>query len=164
MLLFNSWFYFSLLTWEIKRFILVVVFFTTCILPILTMATMALNPKFNFRMDKPSDRVLPLLFTAVYYYIGYYLLNNLNIIPVAKMFLISSSLVIIALLLISFRWKISLHMAAIGGMASLILAGTFIIAGIVGVIRIYFEKHTLAQVTAGFLVGFWGIFIPVFFL
>lgn len=142
------------------------------------MAILALNPKFNYRMDKPTDRVLPLLFSALFYYIGFYLFRNLNIMPVVKLFLISSSLVIIVLLIISFRWKISIHLASIGGIIGLLLAvsfrtgtnplllvtGAFLVAGIVGTARIYLEKHNLIQVVAGFMLGFLGIFLPVFFL
>jgi len=98
--------------------------------------------------------------------------------PVVKLFLISSSLVIIVLLIISFRWKISIHLASIGGIIGLLLAvsfrtgtnplllvtGAFLVAGIVGTARIYLEKHNLIQVVAGFMLGFLGIFLPVFFL
>jgi membrane-associated phospholipid phosphatase len=177
-ILFNSGYYFSMITWEVKRFILIAVFFSTCILPVLTISVMALNPKFNYRMDNHTDRILPLLFTAIYYYVGYYLLANFNIFPVIKVFLITSALVIITLLLISFRWKISNHMAAIGGVTgtmlaisfrmginpALMISGIFMIAGFVGSSRIYLGKHTLAQVLAGFTLGLSALYLAVLYL
>jgi hypothetical protein len=176
--LFYSDFYFSLLDWEIKRFVLIALFFTTCVLPAMILTVLALNPNFSFKMDKPTDRIVPLLFSAFLYYLGFYLLRNLNILPVFKVFMVASSLVITALLLISIKWKISIHMTAIGGITGVFLAvsyrtgtnplillsASFLIAGVVGSTRIYLEKHNFPQVIAGYLLGSVVLFLAVFFI
>jgi membrane-associated phospholipid phosphatase len=70
-------------------------------------------------------------------------------------------------LLITYYWKISMHMTGIGGLCGaflllgivwpvdlrLILAGLFFIAGIVGSSRLVLQVHTPAQVAAGFIAG-----------
>lgn len=166
-----------MLNWEIKKFVLIALFFSTCILPVLTISVMALNPRFNYRMDNHADRVLPLLFAAIYYYIGYFLLKSLHIFPVIKIFLVASVILIVVLLVISIKWKISNHLAAIGAYTGTILAVSFrsgtnpvlliiatvLVAGLVGTARIYLGKHTLLQVLAGYTLGLVVLYLAVLY-
>ena len=175
-LLFNSGFYFSILSWEAKRFILLVVFFSTGILPLLTVAILALNPKFDISLDNSRDRIIPLLFSSVYYYLGYLLMNKMNAFPVFKIFLIASVIVIIALLMISFKWKISNHMAALGGLTGTLFALSFktginpllavvlaiFISGLVGTARLLLNKHKLWQLIAGYFLGFLILYLVIY--
>jgi len=147
-------------------------------MPLLTIAILALNPRFSYRMEIHYERVLPLFFSAIYYYIGYYLLRNLSIYPIFKVFLIASVLVIVVLLLISFRWKISAHMAGIGSITGIILAisfrmgvnpvfiiaGLFLVAGLVGSARLYLGKHNLLQIVSGYLMGLIILFVSVYYV
>lgn len=178
LLLFYSGFYFSMLNWEVKKFILLIVFFTTCLLPVLTIAVLSMSERFNKSMDKSTDRVLPLMFSAIYYYVGYYLLGRLPIFPVYKIFLISTILVIILLMIISLRWKISNHMASIGGLTgalialslrleintSYILALVFLFAGLIGTARMILKKHNPLQIYAGYALGFLVMFFILMFI
>ena len=176
--LFYSGFYFSMLSWDVKKFILLIVFFTTCLLPLLTIALLSMNERFNKAMEKSTDRVLPLMFSAIYYYVGYYLLGRLPIFPVYKIFLISTILVIILLMIISLRWKISNHMASIGGLTgalialslrlelntSLILAIIFFISGLIGTARLILKKHNPQQIYAGYALGFLVMFFILMYI
>ncbi len=176
-LLFNSGFYFSLLSWEIKKFVLLVVFFSTGLLPMLTFSIMALNPKINIGFDRAKDRILPLLFSVGYYLLGYYLMYRLPIYPVFRIFLLATVLLIILLLFISFKWKISNHMAAIGGILGTILAlsfrmginpifeivGVVFLSGLVGTSRMILGKHDIPQVLGGFTLGFTVLYLIIFF-
>lgn len=177
-LLLNSGFYFSMLTWEAKRFILLVVFFTTCILPMLTVSLMALNPRFDINMPKHTDRIVPQLAASVFYYLGFVLLGRVTIFPVLKLFMLASVLVIIALLLISFKWKISIHMAALGSLAGTFFALSFrkginpvyalliivLVSGLVGTARLTLQKHNIWQIIAGYLLGFLFLYAVVYFV
>ena len=177
-LLFNSGFYFSMLTWEAERFVLLVVLFSTGILPILSVAILALNPKFDLSMENSRDRIVPLLSSSVFYYLGYELLGRMKAFPVFKLFLVASVLVIIALLLISFKWKISNHMAAVGGVTGTIFAISFrsgvnptfailtviLISGLVGTARLVLKKHDIKQLTAGYILGFSVLYLVIYFI
>ncbi|WP_423129769.1 hypothetical protein [Gaoshiqia sp. Z1-71] len=168
LLLMNTNFHFALLTFEAKKLILLVVFLSTFLLPLVSIGFMSLNKKVKLDLDKHTDRVLPMLYSAVFYYLGYYFLNRLPIYPVYRVFLISSVLIIVLLLFISIRWKISAHMAGIGGLIGAIIALSlrlgmnttllvmvlFGIAGLIGSARLLLGKHTLLQVFAGFFLGF----------
>ncbi len=175
LLLFNSGFYFTLIPWSLKRMVLMVVFLSTCLLPALGIWLLGINQKIDLKMDKNSDRILPLILSSIFYYAGYMVLQRLPIFPIYKFFLVASILVQIALLFISLKWKISTHSAAIGGLLGGFLAMSFLfqenplliltllvlISGMVGTSRLILEKHTNSQVYSGFLTGFL-IMISVF--
>ena len=175
LLLLNSGFYFTLIPWSLKRMVLMVIFLSTCLLPAISIGLLGLSQKIDLKMDKNSDRILPLILSSIFYYAGYMVLQRLPIFPIYKFFLVASILVQIALLFISLRWKISAHSAAIGGLLGGFLAMSFLfqenplliltllvlISGLVGTSRLILEKHTNSQVYSGFLIGFL-IMISVF--
>jgi membrane-associated phospholipid phosphatase len=177
-LLFISGFYNSMLTPEAKRFILLVIFFSTATLPMLSIAVLAFNPNFNFLMPNSNDRIIPLLFTSVFYYVGFLLLGQIHFLPVFKLFMISSVLLIILLLLISFKWKISIHMAAIGAVTAMFFALSFragvnptaaivvlvLTSGLVGTARLLLNKSSILQLVAGYILGFTILYPVIYFL
>ena len=168
LLLSNSGFYFALLPWSVKKFLLLVIFVFTCLLPALSMWLLSLSPKFDMKMEKSTDRILPLLLSSVFYYLGYLILERMPLFPVYNLFLIAFVLVQIALILVSLKWKISAHTAAIGGLVGGLIALSFrlqenpviilsfliLVAGIVGTARLILLKHTRSEVYAGFTLGF----------
>ena len=178
LLLFNSDFYFSILPWNVKKYMILVVFLSTCVLPAMSILILSLNPKFNLNMEKNTDRVMSLIITSVSYYLGYLLLKRLPVFPVYNVLLIGAVLVQIALIPISMRWKISAHSATIGGLVGGILGLSFrlqenpvhllsvliLIAGLVGTSRLILQKHTESQVYAGFLTGFLILTLVITFI
>ena len=174
----NSGFYFAMLNFQAKKFILLVIFISTCILPILSLGLLSFNPKFDAHMAKSSDRVIPLLMTAIYYYLGYYYLGKMPIFPIYRIFMLSSVLVIITLMLISMKWKVSNHMAGIGGLvgailalsfrlginSSILLGGLIIVAGLLGTSRLILKKHGPLQIYAGFFIGFAINYLVIIYL
>ena len=177
-LMLNSGFYFSMLSWEAKRFILLVVLFSTGILPMLSVAILALNPRFDINMQNSRDRIVPLLLSAAYYYLGYMLLSKMKAFPEFKVFMIASVLVIVILLFVSFKWKISSHMAALGALAGAFFSLSFrsgvnpvgpiilvvLVSGIVGSARLILQKHNLWQIAAGFFSGFVVLYLVIYFI
>ena len=177
-LLFNSGFYFSFLSWEARRYVLMVILFTTAVLPLLAVALLALKPKFDLTLAKSTDRLMAMLFTAAFYYLGFVLLSKMQAYPVFKLLLLASVLVIIAVLLVSFKWRISHHMAAAGSLTAAFFAlsfrtgvnpvysltGLIIISGLLGTSRLVLQKNNLAQVGAGYVLGFIIIYLIIYFL
>ncbi|MGD9557989.1 MAG: phosphatase PAP2 family protein [Mangrovibacterium sp.] len=178
LLLMNSGFYFALLPFQAKKVIIMVVFLSTFLLPLISIILMGLHTRIKPDLDKSSERVIPMLSAAVFYYVGYYALGRLEIYPVFKVFLISSILIIVILMLVSVRWKISAHMAAIGGLIGIftalslrlgtnnspILAVLIAIAGLVGSSRLILGKHTPLQIYAGFFAGFAVNYLIIHFI
>lgn len=178
LLLLNSGFYFALLPWSVKRFMLLTIFISTCILPAISILILALSPKFDINMEKSADRILPLILSSIFYYTGYLVLERLPVFPVYNLFLIASVLVQIALIVVSLKWKISAHSAAIGALLGGIIALSFrlqnnpvlilslliLVAGLVGTSRLVLLKHTSSQVYAGFLLGFLIMDLTIFYV
>lgn len=178
LLLLNSGFYFALLLWSMKKYMLLTVFLSTCVLPALSILILSLSPKFDLNMDKSTDRILPLLISSIFYYFGHLILERLPVLPIYNLFLIASILVQIALIIVSMKWKISAHSAAIGGLIGgvsalsfrlqenplLILSLLILVAGLVATSRLILLKHTNLQVYAGFSLGFVIIGLVIIFI
>ncbi len=178
LLLFQSGFYFSYISWEAKRLVLLVVLFSTAIMPLLAMSVLAINPRFRLSFETGSQRALPLLFSSVFYYMGYMLLSRLNAFPILKVLMIASVLVILGLLIASLKWKISSHMAALGGLTGVMIAlsfrtGTYpawaiiaviIATGLTGTAQLILEKNKLWHLEAGFALGFTFLYLVVYFI
>jgi hypothetical protein len=176
LMLFNSGLYFTLISDANKKMVLGIVLLSTCIFPILSIGLLGLSSRFDTHMEKNTDRVLPLIFSSIFYYAGYLLLRHMPIFPIYGFFLIAAILIQIALMLVSLSWKISTHSAAIGGLLGgflalsflfhvypfLILISLVLISGLVGTSRLILEKHTNIQVYSGFFLGF-GIMNLLFF-
>jgi hypothetical protein len=178
LLLFNSDFYFSIIPWNVKRYMLLVVFLSTCVLPAISVLILSINPKFDLSMEKNTDRVLSLLISSISYYLGYQLLKQLPVFPAYNVFLLGAILIQIALLPISMRWRISIHAAAIGGLVGGILGLSFrlqenpvqllslliLTAGLIVTSRLILEKHTQSQVYTGLSIGFFILLAVITFI
>lgn len=178
LLLLGTGLYSSILTSDARNYILLVVFFSTATLPMLSVAMLALNPRFDVLMQNSRDRIIPLLFSSVFYYIGYVLLSRVHFLPVFKLFMIASVLVIVLLLLISFKWNISIHMATIGSISATFFALSFraganpvvaiiivvLLSGLIGTSRLILNKNSLPQVAAGYILGFITLYPVIYFL
>jgi hypothetical protein len=177
-LLFQSGFYFSYINWEAKRIVLIIVLFTTAILPLLAMSIIAMSPKFRLSFETGNQRAMPLLFSSVFYYLGYVLLSRINAFPILKFIMIASVLVIVCLMIISLRWRISSHMAALGGLTGALLALSFrtginpvwaiitvlLATGLAGSARLSLEKNKLWHLEAGYALGFTLLYLTIFFI
>lgn len=178
LLMFFSGFYFSYLSWEAKKYVLIIVFFTTGIMPLLAVALLALKPNFDISLKKINDRMLVLLFTSGFYYLGFVLLNRIKAYPIFKLILIASALIVIALLIVSIKWKISIHLTAIGGITGAILALAFrtginpvysvlaliLAAGLLGSARLILQKNSLTQILAGYFLGLIIMYLVIYFV
>ena len=86
------------------------------------------------------------------------------------MFMVGSAITVLVMALISLKWKISAHMAGMGGIIALVyqihvqglsafyllwlLCILIVVAGLLGSARLTLKRHNLWQVLAGVIVGF----------
>lgn len=162
----------------IKAIILVTVFITTFLLPLLS-SFYFLQRGFiqSLHMHKASERTLPFITTAIYYVTGFFLLNNLPIPNIFSAIVLGAGVAIIAALVVNVFWKISVHMIGIGGIAGGLLALSshsytnllmpmailFILAGFLGTARLIYGTHSQSQIYVGFLTGFVVEFLVIYF-
>ncbi|HBB91855.1 MAG: hypothetical protein A2X22_09215 [Bacteroidetes bacterium GWF2_49_14] len=152
-----------------KVYIYMVIGITTLALPLAIMPLLRFRKMITgYYMRDSAERRVPLLIIAFLYLTGAFILQRARAPMVFAVFLNGSSMVILACALVSWRWKISNHMAGIGGVIGLILAVAiqwmlnmefvlvilFLVAGLVGYARLKLDEHSPAQVYAGFLLGF----------
>jgi hypothetical protein len=167
--------YFSaLMPTSSKWLVMGLVFFTTCILPTLFFIVMIKSGIVSTTyLSKREDRTLPYIVSIIFFYLTYYMLKRLQIPAVYYYFVIGATLLNILVMGINFLWKISSHMASIGALAGMIvglsyflgtsyfgiIAISILVSGLIGFARLKLQAHTPAQIYAGFILGFFTIFV-----
>lgn len=143
----------------------------TCILPLIFLSVLThFKLVKDLHVDQREQRLLPFLFTALCYGVAAYFLFYRHSPQWFVMFLVGSALTVIVLALINLKWKISAHMAGIGGVIALVyqihvqglsafyllwlLCIIIVVAGLLGSARMVLKRHNIWQVLAGLLVGF----------
>lgn len=176
-LLLWSGFHFSMYSWPVKRFLLVVVIITTAIMPSLTWIVSILGKNFFTAPGKPADNRIAMLFVALYYYLGYFLLSRMPQYAIFKILLLAGAILIVVLTIYNIWRDISRHMAAAGGAFGMLLAlalriginpllmlsGIILVSGALGMSLMIQEKHSLSGIAGGYLAGF-IVFFLIFFL
>lgn len=168
-LIFNSGSHLSFMPFEAKRAIYITVFLTTCVLPI---SLLPLLYQFkvikSFNMQTSRERLWPIIFTALFNYLGLWLLKKMGLSGVLQNFILGTLVALFVAGVISAFWKVSLHMMGIGGVTGLILAlglrynldiaflfsGLVLASGLTGASRLYLGAHTPAQIYVGYFIGF----------
>jgi len=177
LILLYAGFHFSLYSWPAKRFLLIVVFASTALMPALTFVISEFGKKFGLSDRKPYDYKVSLLFSALYYYLGFYLLNKMPLYAIFKILLLAGSILIVVLISISLWTKISVETSAFGGLFGmlvalslrigmnplLLLSVVMIVAGMVGTSVMVKRGYGLWPTLAGFPLGF-TIFFLIFYL
>lgn len=177
LILFNMQVYFTIgIPVKVKWMIALLIFIITGLLPMLIVLLMSkLGIIKTLHMSQREERIWPFVTTALFYYLAYYLLRQLDISPAFILFTLGAFLSVLASLMISFFWKISVHMIGMGGLVGafiglslrfmvdmpLLIVILILLSGITGFARLKLAAHSPSQVLAGFIVGF-GIFILLF--
>jgi membrane-associated phospholipid phosphatase len=159
-----------------KLFVLALVYFFTILLPTFLIHLYRRYQGWSLiELGSRERRIVPYLLSIVSYFTCFYIMEQLHI-PYFMRSIVASALIIqIVCAFINVWWKISTHMAGIGGVAGalFIFSEVFrfypawwfclvlLIAGILGTSRMILRQHTLLQVVAGFFVGFFCAFFAI---
>ncbi len=163
----NTYIAFSIAS-EARRFIIAIVFVNTAIAPVLSFFIMKKTGYIkDFNLTERSERILPLLVATALFFITYYMLRQLPLPSLVYFYVISATLLLLLTMMVSFFWKISIHMVSLGGFTGFLIITTlllrtdiswliilaFLASGLTGSSRLILKAHTPAQVYAGFLMG-----------
>ena len=168
---------FEMYSFKVKYILVLIVAASTCIIPLIFLLIVSLSPNINRDMMHHRDRILPFIFSAFSIFMGAQLVGKLPVPRIFSLFLLGACLVLIALFVVTTMWKISGHAAGVGGLVGTLLSITFkygidltwpiigsiLIAGAVGSSRILLNKHTSAQVYAGFSVALLLMYATIYF-
>jgi hypothetical protein len=166
--------YMPLLSWNAKKYILLIVFITSFALPL------SLIPFIYYRSItriKTSvndyQKLYPLLVTIIFYFFGYFILSRIGTPAITGKFMLSCLILAFTLLIISTKWNISLHMAGIGSLAGslltvagsefydlrLVFMAVILASGLLGFSRLHLNMNRQWEVYTGFAAGFSVFFI-----
>jgi len=143
----------------------------TCILPLIFLSVLH-----HFKLIKDlhvnvrEQRLIPYLFTSLCYLVAAYYLFYRHSPQWFIMFMVGSAVTVLVMALVNLKWKISAHMAGIGGVVALIyqihvqglnafdllwlMCLSVVVAGLLGSARMVLRRHDVWQVLAGAVVGF----------
>ena len=160
-----------LLPYGTRVVVLLICMGITCILPLIFLSVLRhFKLVKDLHVNQREQRFIPYLFTTLCYGVAAYYLYYCHSPQWFVMFMVGSALTVLLMALISLKWKISAHMAGIGGIVALVyqlhvqglnafdlmwlLCLTIIVAGALGSARLALRRHDLWQVLAGVVVGF----------
>ena len=159
---------FLLPSFEQRRILYALTFTATFLLPLLNaLLLLKFNIISSLEMKTRQERKIPYLISSIFYFAESYFLMNTDVPVLIKALMFGATLLVVSVLLINLFWKISAHMAGIGGLCGMMLAISyrlqinlllvivvlFLIAGLVAFSRLKLRAHNPAQVYAGFLLG-----------
>ncbi len=153
---------------EARKFIMIIVFINTAIAPVLSVLILKRTGYINnYLLDDRSERIFPLVIASFMFFMTYYLLRQLSLPSLLYFYIMGATMLVVATLIVSFFWKISIHMVSLGGLTgflivsslllrndiSSLIALAIIFSGFTGASRIYLKAHSPAQVYTGYLLG-----------
>lgn len=153
---------------EIKQFIYLVTLLNTIILPMVVFYYFYRQKIIeSFHMHTAKERSLPFFTTLVFHLSTYYLFTKVPMPNLFQNLVLGSVISVLAVLIINFKWKISIHMLGMGGIVGTIIGlvlryqinavelvmALVILSGVVGYARLRLNAHTPMQVYVGFVLG-----------
>ena len=126
----------------------------------------------SYELEEKQERVYPILVAIIFAFLGFWLLGRVGYTNIVRQLYLVMIIMLSIFSVITFRWKMSMHMAAIGGVCGFLLVWGLkyygdvrsslmlflILAGILATSRLYLKKHTPMQVYLGFLFGLFFVF------
>ena len=121
----------------------------------------------GYRLVQKQDRVFPVLVTIVGAFIVFYFSRNLPYSNIVRQFYLIMVIMLSGFMIVTIRWKISMHMTAIGALCGFVfilgmkylgdvinlLPLLILVSGLVASARLYLKQHTPAQVYVGYIYG-----------
>ena len=160
--------YLRQMPWPYKFQVLTMVYLFTVLLPtVLIHLYRRYHGWTLIQLGNKERRMVPYVISILCYFACAYWMDYLHIPHFMSNIVTAALFIQIVCALINVWWKISAHMAAIGGVAGALFVFAevfgfnpvwwhclvFVVAGILGTSRMILRQHTLLQVVVGFLVG-----------
>jgi hypothetical protein len=168
LMLMNSGTHLDFLSFQHKRAIFLILLTGTSLLPLTIIPLMFLRKNVSgITMENHRERLLPLMATSLFYIFTCFILNRIKVPGLIMVYSLTASQMVLLCTIISLKWKISLHMTALGALAGVLLAIAFrfninllfhltlvfIAGGLAGWARLSLKAHTPAQVYTGYTAG-----------
>ena len=164
---------------NVKFYLLWVVALYAIVIPLLSLGVLrSLGRISDYRIDDRRERFLPLLVGAVCYVLCAITIAKIPSAIFLRKFMVAAACCEVLCLVVSFYWKISLHLTGMGAVVALLvvmnvvgvcnmlvpLMVAILCAGALASARLYLGCHNGWQVLAGFSGGFAVSVLAVLFL
>jgi hypothetical protein len=169
---------FGFLPLEKKSILLIIVLINNVLLPL------SLMPFFRYRniisswvIENRKERTIPLMATTFFYFISAYIFVFIRFhIPVfLKLFILVAAILSMAVTIVNFWWKISIHAAGAGALTAVVvvlsiqmqtqliwfLVAALLSSGLILSSRLWLDSHSPGEVWFGYLLG---LLVPGLFL
>lgn len=145
-----------------------IVVINTILIPLLFTLGMQRKGLINtVEMDTGRERRMPYLLYLLMLIVTWFFLRKARLPELCYDMLEGAAVAVGITLLVNLRWKISAHMVGFGGFCATVFAWTLIsetaavwplsvallLAGLLGMARVYLQAHDLLQIITGFLTG-----------
>ncbi len=121
----------------------------------------------DYRLRHKQDRVFPVLATVIGAFLVFYLSRNLPFSNIVRELYLIMVILLSGFMIVTMRWKMSMHMTAIGALCAFVfilgmkyfgevmnlLPLLILVAGMLAFSRLYLKRHTPAQIYVGFIYG-----------
>lgn len=170
---------FSLYPPEVKRYVVWVVVLYTLLLPALALLVLRRVGRLSsYRIDNRRERLIPLLIGTICYLLCALTFAKLPTIIFLRKFMVAAACCEVMCLMVSLRWKISLHLTGMGALVAMLTVMNIVgvrnlflpllvaiaLAGVLASARLYLGCHNAWQILAGFGGGFCIALLAVLFL
>jgi hypothetical protein len=157
------------LSLKLQSVIYFILFIFTIVLPIITaLILQKLKIIDSLYMKKAEQRKWPFTLTVLWYYLCFEILLKLQLPKSIYLMMMGAITVIAIALLVTLKWKISVHMLGVGGLLGALIGLNYrfsldwliiiifvtLLSGLIGFARLETKSHNPNQVYIGFLIGF----------
>ena len=167
---------FGYLPFSVKKILFFIVLVNNVLLPL------SLMPYFRYRniisswmIEERKERRAPMITTSLFYLVTAYIFLRFQIPLFIKYFVLVSAIMSIAVTIINFWWKISVHAVGSGALIALVVilsikmhtpltwffVPVILASGLVMSSRLWLNSHSPVEIWLGFLLG---VLVPVFLL
>jgi len=151
----------------------------TILFPVFTLLGMRMARLISsLHLPLRNERRYPLLMGVVFYTVAWWLIKSVNEIQSINYLFIAGLFTLAILLVLNHFIKLSIHMAAIGGLTGMFtvfsllpgfdswyfLLGAVMASGLVASSRLYLKAHTVKEVIWGYTIGFLSQYILLLIL
>lgn len=163
----------------VKRILLIIILVNNVLLPFSFIPYFKLrNIITSWTVDNRRERIIPLITTSFFYSVTVFITFRYHIPAFIKSFILTVAFLSIAVTIINFWWKISIHSAGSGALIALVvilsikmqaplhwfLIPVILSAGLVLTSRLWLNSHSPKEVWSGFSLGFLcsGLFLLLY--
>jgi len=169
---------FGYLPFSIKRLLILIVLINNVLLPLSLLPYLRYrNHISSWSFDDRRERMLPLFIATILYAATSYIIIRYPVPVFIKTLILGVFIISLSLTAINMWWKISIHSAAAGAIAALVLVLSFkmnsqllwplslviISAGLVLSSRLKLNSHNPSEVWSGFFLGYFGLGLFMWF-